>query len=75
MDKGVEEPKHEDIAVIRKYPKVFLEDLPEYLLNDKSNFASIDSRRRVCGKCTLETCTFGNARIDSVVSVVDREGR
>ena len=27
--RGAEKPKHEDIPMIRKYPKVFLEDLPE----------------------------------------------
>ncbi|XP_021971378.1 uncharacterized protein LOC110866540 [Helianthus annuus] len=37
VDKEAEEPKFEDIPVVRKYAEVFPEDFQDYLLNNKSD--------------------------------------
>ena len=57
-DKGAEEPKLEDIPVIRKYPEVYPEDLPELSpqRQDESSHR-FDSRRCACSRCTLATYT------------------
>ena len=71
-DKGAEELKLNNTPDLKSSSKTCQSNL----LDDKSNFCiNLIPGHAPVAKAPRATYTFGDARIDSATSVVDREGR